>query len=40
VLVTEGDPEVITSPGDWPLMTIEVRGIPVTLPDVLIRWPQ
>jgi Xaa-Pro aminopeptidase len=37
VLVTEGDPEVITSPGDWPLMTIEVRGIPVTLPDVLIR---
>ena len=37
LLITEGDPEVITPPGDWPLMTIEVRGFPVIIPDVLIR---
>ncbi len=39
MLVTEGDPELITTPSDWPLMTIEVRGYPVNLPDVLIRLP-
>jgi Xaa-Pro aminopeptidase len=38
LLITEGDPELLTQPVDWPLMTIEVRGIPVTVPDVLLRY--
>jgi len=37
LLVTDGEPEVVTPPTDWPVMTIEVRGNPVRIPDLLVR---
>lgn len=37
MLVTDSEPEVVTPPTDWPVMTIEVRGNPVRIPDLLMR---
>jgi Xaa-Pro dipeptidase len=37
LLVTPEAPEIITTPDEWPLLGITVKGQPVNLPDLLIR---